>query len=292
MTTTDTEPIDWRPSITRFKEHLEQTDRLIRLTVDGARQLESIPRILDTLRPAQPGYELPDPSGGAYTEAKKFATFAREEIALDFPLLHAHSLMGTWGALEAMIDDLSTDWLAIDPSALEQPVFTRIKVVIGDYTKLRPSEQRRHLVSELKRECKSDLKMGLGQFEYLLNAIGLGGSVDKRVRNVLFEAQQIRHLIAHRGGRADARFLESCPGLGYAEGQQVRLSASQYAKISLCMAIYTMTLINRCRVFEELEPTGMILNDEFEGALGAGVEIISRPKVERAPPLRIGNVVG
>lgn len=252
VTTTahESEETDWRTQTRRFSDYLVQTDRLIRLTVDGASRLESLPRLLDELHPVNPD-ELPYAGQGAYTEVRKSAAFAKEEINADFPLLHAHALMGLWGALEAMVEDLAVSWLATDPSALERPVFAKIKVAIGVYARLSRQDQQRYLVSEVKRECKTDLKVGLGQFEDLLSAIGLGGVVDARIRKVLFEAQQVRNLTAHRGGRADARFVASCPNLGYSVGDHVRLSGPQLTEILDCMGAYAITLIKRCQAFEE-----------------------------------------
>lgn len=104
------------------------------------------------------------------------------------------------------------------------------------------------LVREINRSIGSDLKLGVGQFEGFLEAVGLGGGLPANMRQVLLFAQQYRHLVAHRGGRVDRRFKTACPFEVAAEGEPLDIGASRFALIRTALIGYVALLMDRFRV--------------------------------------------
>jgi hypothetical protein len=68
------------------------------------------------------------------------------------------------------------------------------------------------------------------------------------------EGQQFRNVWAHNGGRADAKLLEQAPGLGYAIGEEVKLSKSMLGKYLVALNTYTTIIVNRDRVQNAFAP--------------------------------------
>src|SRR5438046_5033638 len=58
--------------------------------------------------------------------ARKLTAFAEKEIERGFPLIHAHSLVGVWGALEVYVRDLITTWFLNVPEALSSEELSTI----------------------------------------------------------------------------------------------------------------------------------------------------------------------
>jgi hypothetical protein len=260
-----------------FKQYIADTMRLVSLTYEGVHRIHKLPDLFIILNSVNttPGEE--DSSTRAQ-DLEENAQLAAEEIGSDFALLHAHSLIGVWGALEAMVDNAADYYLQVNRQAsLERPVFQRIKISAASYELMSGQERRAFLINEAKRESKADLSMGLGQFEKVLHAIGLEGPVDPRIRNTLFEAQQIRNVIAHRGGRADSQFLERCPNLSYGIGDPVSLNRSQFHDIVVAMALYARTVLRRVLLAVGADDDLNGIPVEYVNAPGLGGEtVVSR----------------
>jgi hypothetical protein len=190
---------------------------------------------------------------------------AAKQIETEYPLLHAHAIMGEWGALECFVEDLVDAWIRFKPEVLQAPIFAKVKIPFVDFMAMSEDERLAHLVSEVQRDLKLDLKSGATKFEKLLDVIGLDGAVDPRIRDALFEVQNVRNVWAHRSGFADGRLVKSCPNLGVTEGRRVNVTRSMYDRYHWAIALYVVTILNRCRVITGESP----IEIDFPGFVGA-----------------------
>ena len=149
---------------------------------------------------------------------------------------------------------------------------SEVKLTVGDYQSLSKDERLRHIVVELQRSTKADLKRGIGQFSALLNAVGLDWGPNDDVRDALYYHHQLRNLIAHRGGVADRRFVEVCPTLGYPVGERVIIKPNTFTYLRYIAALYAVGLRNRCAELDgyaKREPEK--INSKFDWATIRGV---------------------
>lgn len=261
----------WRKPFRRFVSHMEDSDRLTSLTyrgIEGVATLIDIGGILNDYKQ--------DEDSNRGEESAKLKELSAAEISSGFPLLHAHAIMGEWGALECLIEDLVEAWVQFKPDVLEGPAFSRVRVPLASFLHLNEGERAKLLVSEVQRDLKVDLTAGATKFERILDAIGLGGPVDPRVRDALYEAQNVRNVWAHRGGIADKRLVDACPALGLKEGDKVNVGRREFSRYRGALWVYSATVLNRC--FNSLGKDPVYLNvPEFENALGvtdpAGLEV-------------------
>jgi hypothetical protein len=198
--------------------------------------------------------------------AKTQAKLAESEIERDHPLLHSHAVMGMWGALEAMVEDLTISWIEHNPSVLNEPKIAKIRIPLVEFQAMEQQDRLRFVVSELQRELGTELKSGATKFETLLSILGLGGPVDKRLRDIIFETQNLRNIFAHRGGIADRRFITNCPQFQYGVGDAVTVDSDHFDRIFYGLLMYVTVVINRCRTIDGLSP----ITEEapgFEGVL-------------------------
>lgn len=238
----------------RLHKYLRDTHTLVALTYDGIRKIHDLPELHRILNSAPLASSSTSTAADQLAAAEKQAKEAAEAIDTDFALLHAHTLMGLWGALEAAIDDLIGNWIDVMPEAMNNPVFERIKVPLGTWERMKRTEQRGLIARELGATLKAADSAGVGQFEKLLDAVGLGGAVDARLRKSLHRAQQYRNLVAHRGGIADARFVAACPHWGYKDGDEVTLSRREFDEILYAIVLYGQLVLNRCLIALGYEP--------------------------------------
>jgi hypothetical protein len=254
----------WTRPTRQFIDYVVQVANLLSLTERGIRHVIRFPDVIDALAMDDTFNEAEyEPK---IDDAKAMAKLAESEIKNDFPLLRSHTLMGLWGALEAMVEDLAVAWIQYDLSILDDLRFAKIKVPLVEYQKMDQQEQISFLVSEVQRDLRSELKGGVNQFESLLNVVGLGGSVDRRVREVIFEVQNLRNAFAHRAGIADRKFVTNCPHLNYSAGDKIKISRDYLNDVLAGFLTYSFIIYNRCATIDgsgqfDFEPEG------FEGAL-------------------------
>lgn len=259
-----TEDPAWTQPTSQFIKYVLQVANLLNLTERGIRHVIRYPDVIAALEMDNESDETE--SKPQLEDAKKMAELGRSEIVNDFPLLRSHALIGLWGALEAMIEDLAITWIQYNPSLLDEPKIAKIKVPLAEYRKMDEQDQLSFLVSELQRDLGSDLKGGVNKFESLLNVIGIGGPVDKRVRDVIFEAQNLRNVLAHRAGIADRKFIMRCPHFNYSAGDRVKISKELLDHVMAGFLTYSFIVFNRCATIDEyskftVEPA------DFEGAV-------------------------
>ncbi|MBN1460999.1 MAG: hypothetical protein JXA57_15820 [Armatimonadetes bacterium] len=202
--------------------------------------------------------------------ARADATSAAETLRDGFPILLAQSLVGLYGALEVMVDDLTATWICNEPSVLAGESFSKITLPVGEYLTLSKAKRAERVTEELKRSLSVDDRDGVNRFEHLLRAIGLDGAVDKQTRDSLFALQQLRHVIVHRRGITDTRFVQKCPHLGFSEGEQVVVDSRSFWEYGQAVARYACIVLVRLGEHFGVDPVSL---DEFKRSVqGSGYE--------------------
>jgi hypothetical protein len=197
---------------------------------------------------------------------KRLGQSAAREIEKDFPLMYGHALTGVWSGLESYIEDLAIAWMDDNPSVLGEPAIAKVRIPLATFQALDHQDRLRFIVTELQRDLRVDLKNGATKFEPLLKVLGLDGPVDRRVRAVLFDAQHLRNVLAHRGGVADKKFVEACPNLGFHVGEPIMIDGDSFGRLVNGIVMYAFTVYNRCLTRNRREPF-LTEAEGFEGAL-------------------------
>jgi hypothetical protein len=224
--------------------------------VDDERELIELSRVsVEMLRGA-------DASSGRLHEAAETLTRAvtatelieraQMESANDHPLMHGHSLVAIWSAMETMVSDIVTAWLLAWPAARSQAASV---VSTRDFNGLSSDEWASAVRDALDRKYRKEnqkLKSirRLDHFEWLLAAIGIGDDGqdrDVRMGDSLFEMQQIRNIFAHRRGRADARLVHRCPNLPFRAGQEIRIDRKAWSDFLVTTLVYGDMITRRMK---------------------------------------------
>jgi hypothetical protein len=177
-------------------------------------------------------------------QAQFRADRARKEVDAGFPTLHAHSLLGLCGALECLVEDIFIASIKNDPTLLQSETFSKIKLPVN---MMFSDESRKYvaIMTEASRATNADVAVGATRYERMLELVGLGGPTPDRIRDSLYVAQQVRNVWAHRGGVADARFVEACPQFGVGEGQRVEMDGGTFLSLMHGMHMYGMVIVLR-----------------------------------------------
>ncbi|MBS4104178.1 hypothetical protein [Tsukamurella paurometabola] len=168
---------------------------------------------------------------------------AEKELSAGFPTLHAHALLGLWGAFERFIEDVFVAMVVDSPEVLEGNWFAKLKLPLR--IALSQGEERaRAILLEVARTTGADSKSGVNQFENVLDYVGLDGATPKNVSDAVYRAQQIRHVWAHRGGVADAQFVSKCPDRA-SVGDKLMIDIAEFLTYMHGLHMYGWVIVNR-----------------------------------------------
>jgi hypothetical protein len=274
MVAVETKGTEWLEPLSRFVEQLNETLSAVSLTHWGAHFSIEHVELMDLTQRDNWVSEDAKPTPEQRDEAEKRARFAKSEKERGFPIVHGQALMGMWGALEAFVEDFYVACMESFPMSLQSAGIKKIRIVLSDFLGLSERDRLRYVVTEIQRDKKVGLRSGISVFEDLLNSIEidgtpqsrLAGEVDRRIKDQLYEAQQIRNALAHRGGIADRRLCDACPNLKMVPGQRILLDYDYVLKVSVAIRIYILTIVNRVFSMTGESPT-LETPMGFDGAL-------------------------
>src|SRR5262249_16660591 len=141
--------------------------------------------------------------------ANKEAELAQREIDQEFPLLRAQAAIALWSALEACVRLFVARWLQNHKPAMEVDAIQKLRVKIEEYERLEGEDRFFYILDRLEQELSTPLRSGVIKFEAILEPFGLSGTVEQRVRRDIFELNQVRNALMHRGGFADRRLIDA-----------------------------------------------------------------------------------
>ncbi|WP_138842656.1 hypothetical protein [Rhodococcus pyridinivorans] len=215
-----------------FLDYYESTEALVELTYRGFQLTTDMPDIVRILK-------LGEAKG---KEAAESAVPAQKEIDADFATLHAHSLLGLWGAFECFVEDVFKASIVDNSTLLLEEPFKKMKLPV-DVFFTTESEFAEIVLTELGR-TGSEKKIGVTQFEQILKTVHLDGAVPERVKDAVFLAQQIRHVWAHRGGTADSLFVSRFESRAEI-GDKLNIGQDEFWRLARGLLMYSVVIMNR-----------------------------------------------
>jgi hypothetical protein len=178
------------------------------------------------------------------------AKIAEREHKKGFPLLKGMAIVLSWGALETYVIDFLKAWLKNTPAAWETEIVKNLKVKLGEYLQMEDELKCEYVIEQIDKQLNGPLKQGIGRFEALLEAFNLSGPIDEDIRRNLFEMSKIRNAFVHNQGKADKRFIDSCPTLGYNVGDNIIGLNIDIGKFAHAVTTYISEI--QLRIFEGL----------------------------------------
>lgn len=225
-------------------EYCESTENLIHLAYDSFRHQLRLPHIVDLLQSSRHHKD------GDMESALWHAGIAQKEIESGFATLHAHTLLGLWGALECLVEDLFLEVIGADETLFVKEEFRKLKVPVSALG----NQASRNLSILMEASKQVGDRRGIGLFENLLKFVGLAGEVPTRISSQIYYAQCIRNVWAHRGGIADETFVRGCPTPGITIGQRISIDKALFAGLMHAMHMYVKVIDNRMRSREGFLP--------------------------------------
>lgn len=232
-----------------FLDYQEKLQEILHISMRGIRVLTAMPNLIEAVRDsARTPDERGEYEGERLERARKEAALAQEEVELGFPLLQAQAAISLWGSLEALVRTFLARWLVNSPGAMQAAEITKLRVRVGEYESLTPEERAFYVLDLLEEVLNCRRSPGTGRFEALLKVFSLTSDVGDDIRRDLFELSQVRHVLVHRRGTADRRFIVACPWLNVEVGTRIVVRHSDVQRYGSAAAEYALELVQRIRL--------------------------------------------
>jgi hypothetical protein len=199
-----------------------------------------------------------DPRRRAASEAaRQRAELARAERDNQLVEHNAMTLISMVGALDALVEELVPRARKMLVEHQSRSLVDRVReqdpdaaAQVGDAN----LEAIRRVVQQILDERLGDFDSsprgaGAKRWEDVLRHAGLQAPPERPIPadldQALTEVVALRHVLAHRAGRVDARALKQAPSLRYADGDLVRVTHADYLLYSAALWTYGQEVIRR-----------------------------------------------
>jgi hypothetical protein len=238
-----------RDTFNSFLDDLKILSEVVSLSVAGISMVRATPKAIRALNfSGAPDFSEDSLSDNVKMEIKiseHRAALAQREVDSEFTIIHSQGVLSLWSALEDVIRDLLARWLLNLPEKRLESPWCDLKVKLGEYERLDEEQKAYFLVAAIEQSTASALKRGVNRFETMLDTIQLSGPIDDNVKVTIHEMQQVRNVVAHRRGVADARFCAACPQFGLSIGQKLRVGHKQWHQYTDAIGAYILEIIYR-----------------------------------------------
>jgi len=239
-----------------FIDDLFRLDNFVQVTLEGFGYSLHAERVTDTIRSivtrdknARPHPVADDAVYAKEKErAKKLGDFARSEATAGHPYLFSLAVIRLYSIVEGAVDATFIAAVRSREDCRLSDTLTRLKGPLLPFLISTEDERAEILRDRLLDEVGARQKVGLGRFEAILSAISLAGrSIPELISRSFLEFSETRHLIVHRGGFADKKFIGRCPWLAEKVGQPVKISGAEFRIYSSTSMWYLIDLAQRWR---------------------------------------------
>jgi hypothetical protein len=172
-----------------------------------------IPQLIDHLT-MQGMPKMPAALTGKIREEAKAIELGEGQDDKHAAYLHGLAIVKACTLLETAVDDVALTllsdrdyWASLD--GLGKLRANKVDL-IGLLT-MSHAQQTAYLLSEIRKEVGVSNQVGAGKYEAILNFVGLGGRIPDLAARALLELLETRHLLVHRRGFVDGKFVQRCP---------------------------------------------------------------------------------
>ncbi len=234
----------WKEPVRVFSEYVEDERDLVELSRVSVEMLRTeratSTQLHDAAETLTRAVTAADLVGRAQNESRK-----------DHPLLHGHSLVAIWSALETMVGDLVEAWLLWWPSARAHAAsvvsVSGLHGLASDEWAAGAHQALDREYQKLNRKIRSPRR--LDYYEWLLDAVGLVAAPednDVRMAQNLWEMVP-RNAFAHKRGTADARLITNCPDLPFKLKDEIRIDRHAWADFLVTTVLHADVIVRRMK---------------------------------------------
>lgn len=260
---TEESPLVWMdPILTDTLEAFLRVQRVRNLCFKAIDLLTAMPDAAERAAAVLPWTVPPDPDS-AIVLAREMVAAAWDEMNRRYSLLMQESVVMMWSHLENFVKTILCEWWHHDAGL-------RARFQAKGTLPHQPDDAWRTLWRWFNPKDDS-AEGGVNRFEHVFQQLGLDPHPRNEMYEALVEFAEMRHCIAHRGGRADAKLLTQCPSLRLKKGEEITLWPDDIARATDAVQGYITFLTLRILRFRN-EPGADAWFQHFDAQYGASAK--------------------
>jgi hypothetical protein len=220
-------------------EALENLKHFVTSTNTG---LELMSRLTPLREELQPTASI---SADDIDRLAEYEAFARNELESESPYLYGLAVIRLVTILETVVSDACLEAILRVPAVRQRSNLRKIEGPLLDFAAADEGQRAELLLNVLAETSKAKLKAGVGRYEPLLDAVGIGIRIADEVRTAMFEMLEVRNVLTHRNGRADARLMEKCAWLNAKLNEPVLVSKTMFDRYLAASQYVVVEILDR-----------------------------------------------
>jgi hypothetical protein len=163
--------------------------------------------------------------------AKKVADLGEEVKPLvdaEFGYLFELAIVRLWTALEAAMNAFCLALLGHEERWKSLDAVNQVKLTLGEFMQMSEGDQLKLVFETMLSTTRARHAPGIGRWETFLKSLELGGDVPEGIRKTLLWLGETRHILVHRHGIVDDKYLKTCAWAGTPKGERVRINGSAF----------------------------------------------------------------
>ena len=182
------------------------------------------------------------------------ATLAQRQIDNDYSKLNGHILVDAWGAFESFVDDICIAALVMNPSLMSSGQLAKVRAD-QSWSALPENERARKMLRRALGKIKDEDKIGFSRLKKQLELVNLDCDGSPELESRVTYAQQLRHVIVHRGGIADGEFIDRSGRYSrHAVGETLTVDSSMLKELLGALIVYGLLIVNSDRTAKGAPP--------------------------------------
>lgn len=178
-------------------------------------------------------------------KAERLQPYAQAEAAQGLSYLNGLLVVRLVTLLESIVNDAVVWAIRNKPDVMRRDELRRLRGSLVDFLLASEGDRAAFLADALAHETRAMLKVGVGRFETLLSVVGLSGAVDDIARRAILELVEVRNVVVHRCGRADARLAEMCPWMTVRSGDRLVITEGMLQQYASAVSYYFLEIVKR-----------------------------------------------
>lgn len=138
---------------------------------------------------------------------------------------HQYVVVSLWSILEAFVGEVALEVVQQIDWSNPPPKFPKISCDVSLILGSSAGARAELVLSKVEDKVGAALRSNVSAFEEVLDAIGLGGPMHERVRNLIFHLASYRHCIVHNDGIVDADLCAKVPVFRAAMGTRLGVTS-------------------------------------------------------------------
>jgi hypothetical protein len=147
-----------------------------------------------------------------------------------YEYLFGIAVVRLWTALEAAMNDVCRARLELDGYWRKANSLEGVMADLGKFLARSDRDQVSFVLEEITKKSGARGQPGVGRFQNLLKELALGGGIARPIRKRILWLSEARHVLVHRQGQVDQKFLDAYPGTGKQPGDKLVVREHEFAR--------------------------------------------------------------